>query len=236
MKVNAESIKGTTRTPLAVQAWGESTRKGNTLYLHVFSWPKDGKLIVGGLKSKVSGAYLLADSGKSPLAVSRANELDVRIDVPNGAPDSVDSVVVVTCEGEFACDSARLLLPRAENALRVFDGHLEGSPIRFGPGKKTDAYVIQWSQADNAVTWNVRVTEPTTFAISAIYDAGSAGGTYAVKTGGQSATVRPGKLQQDVLGTINFVAGNHQIKVVPEKIAGEELMNLRTLVLRPEEK
>ena len=26
-----------TRTPLPVQAWGESTRQGNTLYLHVLS-------------------------------------------------------------------------------------------------------------------------------------------------------------------------------------------------------
>ena len=49
--------KGRDRTPLAVQAWGESTRKGSTLYLHVFDWPKDGKLIVGGLKSNASGGF-----------------------------------------------------------------------------------------------------------------------------------------------------------------------------------
>ena len=55
-KVNGESIRGTTRTPLPVQAWGESTRKGNTLYLHVFDWPSDGKLVVGGLKTDVKGA------------------------------------------------------------------------------------------------------------------------------------------------------------------------------------
>ena len=65
MKINGESIHGTTRTPLAVQAWGESTRKRDTLYLHVFDWPADGKLVIGGLKSKVVGAYLLADSIKS---------------------------------------------------------------------------------------------------------------------------------------------------------------------------
>ncbi len=69
-KVNSESIRGTTRTPLPVQTWGESTlaapkpgeggRKGNTLYLHVFNWPTNGKLIVGGLKSKVKTAVPLA--------------------------------------------------------------------------------------------------------------------------------------------------------------------------------
>ena len=41
-KVNGESsIRGTKATPLAVQSWGETTRKGNKLYLHVFDWPED---------------------------------------------------------------------------------------------------------------------------------------------------------------------------------------------------
>ncbi|MFO1521341.1 MAG: alpha-L-fucosidase [Kiritimatiellia bacterium] len=48
-RVYGDSIRGTTRTPLAVQAWGESTRKENLLYLHVFEWPRDGRLVVGGL-------------------------------------------------------------------------------------------------------------------------------------------------------------------------------------------
>ena len=51
MKVNGESIYGTQKSPLPLQSWGVSTQKGNLLYLHVFAWPKDGKLIVGGLKT-----------------------------------------------------------------------------------------------------------------------------------------------------------------------------------------
>jgi alpha-L-fucosidase len=38
MSVNVESIRGTKRTPLDRQAWGDSTVKGNTVYLHVFEW------------------------------------------------------------------------------------------------------------------------------------------------------------------------------------------------------
>src|SRR5207248_11526434 len=111
MSVNAESIKGTERTPLPVQSWGESTRKGNTLYLHVFTWPKDGKVVLGGLKSNVSSAYLLGDSSKSPLKVNRSVDLDIKIDVPANAPDSADSVIVLNCDDEIACDPARLLSP-----------------------------------------------------------------------------------------------------------------------------
>ena len=48
MKVNGEAIYGTTASPFAKLAWGRSTTKlrkdGGTLYLHVFDWPKDGKL------------------------------------------------------------------------------------------------------------------------------------------------------------------------------------------------
>jgi hypothetical protein len=124
-KVNGKSIRGTTRTPLPVQAWGESTRKGNTLYLHVFDWPRDGKLVVGGLKSDVTKAHLLADPGK-PLAVTR-DGIDLVIDVPSQAPDLVNTVIALDCAGEPLADSARLLAVNVtSNSLRAFDAKLEG--------------------------------------------------------------------------------------------------------------
>ena len=47
MRGNGDSIYGTVRTPFAPFAWGETTVKGKTLYLHVFEWPRDGKLVIG---------------------------------------------------------------------------------------------------------------------------------------------------------------------------------------------
>src|SRR5205085_9967545 len=118
--------------------------------------------------------------------VNRSGDLDIQIDVPASAPDSADSVIVVNCDSEIACDPARLLSPTQENALRAFDAELHGKTMRFGPGKKTDAYVIQWSKPDETISWNVRVTQPTTFNVATLYDAASAGGMYAVKIGSQS--------------------------------------------------
>ena len=64
-KINGEeSIRGTQRTPLTVQSWGESTCKGDTLYLHIFQWPHEGRLLVGGLKNPVKKAWLLSDPYK----------------------------------------------------------------------------------------------------------------------------------------------------------------------------
>jgi alpha-L-fucosidase len=65
MKVNGESIYGTTASPFATElTWGRATRKGNTLYLHVFNWPADGTLKVPSVGSQPASASLLGgDSG-----------------------------------------------------------------------------------------------------------------------------------------------------------------------------
>jgi hypothetical protein len=235
MAVNGESIRGTSRSPLPVQTWGESTLKGDALYLHVFHWPQDGKLVVGGLKSDVRGAYLLSDAGKSPLPVERLNPLDVRVTVPNTAPDATDSVIVLTCAGAVDCDGSRLLLSTQRNELRVFDGSLAGRHIAFGQGKKENAYVEQWSQNDSRVGWTVRTTEPATFDVQAIYDAdpASAGSTYSVRIASQAlmGVVQPGKEQSHPLGAVRLEAVTHELRVDPVKIVGPELMRLRSLVL-----
>ena len=44
MALNGESIYGT-QAALFKPDWGRVTRKEGTLYLHVFDWPEDGKLI-----------------------------------------------------------------------------------------------------------------------------------------------------------------------------------------------
>ncbi len=235
MKINGESIHGTSRTPLAVQSWGESTVKGNRLYLHVFDWPSDGKLIVGGVKSNVKSAYLLSDTSKTALKLERMNDLDVRIAVPTAAPDPVDSVVVVDCQGEVTADPTRLLCTNNHNVLRVFDGQLVGHTIRFGQGKKENAYVEQWMSSGDAVAWPVRVNEAVKYNVTAIYDAEapSAGGAYAIRVGGQTlqGNVIAGSNQTQSLGTVQLQAGEHQIRVEPVRIAGGELMRLRSLVL-----
>ena len=193
-KVNGESIRGCDRTPLQVQTWGESTRKGNTLYLHVFNWPTNGQLVVGGLKSEVKRAYLSNDfMGKivkhlSSNHVSRLNPLEVCIDVPTNAPDAADSVVVLECDGDIVTDTARLLQPSfATEALRVFDAQLHGKGLRFGPGKTRDAHITGWTKADEFVSWPVRLNGDAAFDVSATYDAepDSAGNTFALAVGDQ---------------------------------------------------
>ena len=73
------------------------TQKPGKLYLHVFDWPKDGKLVVPGLAAKVRTAYLLADASRAALkTTARAGGVEVAL--PAQAPDAVASVVVLEIE------------------------------------------------------------------------------------------------------------------------------------------
>ncbi len=94
MRINGESIYGTTASPLGELPWGRCTAKPGKLYLHVFDWPKDEKLQVPGLRNKVIKAYLLADKERSELAVRRKGK-DKVITVPKEAPDKINTVIVL---------------------------------------------------------------------------------------------------------------------------------------------
>ncbi len=96
MKVNGEAIYGTTAGPLKkAPAWGRMTQKPGKLFLHVFDWPKDGKLVVPALEGEqAKSAYLLADPNRAPLAVA-SGPGGTEISVPAEAPDPVASVVVL---------------------------------------------------------------------------------------------------------------------------------------------
>jgi alpha-L-fucosidase len=96
LRVNGESIYGTSRGPFPYLSWGVATRKGGTLYLHVFDWPKNGKLVVP-LANEAKSARLLSNS--KSLSVQRAAGKLV-IDIPGTAPDAADSVIALDIEGE----------------------------------------------------------------------------------------------------------------------------------------
>lgn len=59
MKKNGETIYGVEPSPLPIFPWGRCTRKGDTLYLHIFKWSSDGTLFVPGLLSDVKKVYPL---------------------------------------------------------------------------------------------------------------------------------------------------------------------------------
>ena len=237
MKVNGESVKATERTPLPVQAWGESTRKGNTLYLHVLDWPRKGRVVIGGLKTPVKRAYLLADPKKASLPVEKLGDIDVALQAPAKAPDKIDSVIAVELEGAPAADKDRLLSSDVQvDVLRAFDGKISGG-LSFGAGKKTDSYVENWRSNSDSVWWPARLREPATFEVAIGYaaDKKSVGSTFVVRLGNKvlTGTVAETPDAPVVLGKVSLDPGKLHIAVEGNKIVGSELFRLRGLTLTP---
>ena len=257
-KASGDSIRHTERTPLAAQSWGESTLKGNNLYLHVFEWPKDGKLLVGGLNAEVAKASLLADP-KTPLPTERIGP-DLEITLPASAPDAADSVLMLECKNRPTGDMAQVLQTNTANKLSVFTAELLGPVDRkgwsLGKGTSITSHAKNWKTKDCAVRWKTRLAKPSRFQVMLHYDAPEAdktkietdggavaaksaqtfGGTFTVLIGNQTLK---GKLRQqgmDValeLGQISLAPGNLEIKIQADEITGKELMLLKSLTLLP---
>lgn len=257
-KVNGDSIRGTERTPLAPQSWGESTLKGNTLYLHVFDWPKDGKLLVGGLDAEVSSASLLADP-KAPLVFERIGP-DLQITLPAAAPDAADSVIALECKKRPTGDAARLLQANTTNTLSVFTAELLGPVDRkgwsLGKGTSITAHAKGWKTKDCVVRWKTRLTRPSTFQVTVHYDAPEAdkakietdggpiaaksqpsfGGKFSILIGNQTLQGKVSQTGMNValdLGQIALEPGTCDIAIKADEITGKELMLFKSLTLTP---
>jgi alpha-L-fucosidase len=103
MKVNGESIYGTTASPFAPVTWGRITKKeGNNssvLYLHVFDWPKDEKLFLPGLSNQILSAKLLGSSEKIK---AKSEKEGIEIKLPAIQPNKIASVIKLELKGTIA--------------------------------------------------------------------------------------------------------------------------------------
>ena len=106
MKVNGEAIYGTTASPFKQQLpWGRCTKRvtahDTTLYLHVWDWPTNGKLLVPGLQNKIAKAYLLKSNfpGWHKKLKTANDAAGVTIAVPKDAPDKISSTIVLKLKG-----------------------------------------------------------------------------------------------------------------------------------------
>jgi alpha-L-fucosidase len=240
MSTNLESIRGTTRTPLPVQSWGQSTVKGSRLYLHVFEWPTSGRLRVAGLQTEVVRGYLLGDTSRSPLAVTRRDPLDVEVQLPTSAPDPWDSVVVLECDGAIRGDRARLVAADATTSLHVFDGRLIGSGIRTADGKRDRDVVMGWNVVDSGIEWRIRADESARYSVRARYTSGEAGdgGSCVLAADDKvltTVTVTPsaGAFTTAELGEVSLAAGAATLSIRAKQVSGAELMRLQRIELVP---
>lgn len=90
LKVNGDSIYGTTYGPLQNLPFGKTTAQGDIIYLHVFAWPSTRTLQLNELSGEVSNVSVLATGEKLQF---KQESSGVAISVPSAAPDPYDSVL-----------------------------------------------------------------------------------------------------------------------------------------------
>jgi alpha-L-fucosidase len=90
MAKNGETIYGTRGGPITPRSWGVSTKKGNTVYLHVLDW-KDDYLALPDLPG-AKEAHLFGSNAKLDLQKLNGGML---LHLPAGVRDPVDTIVVM---------------------------------------------------------------------------------------------------------------------------------------------
>ncbi|MDP9173778.1 MAG: alpha-L-fucosidase [Planctomycetota bacterium] len=98
MQTNSQAIYDTQASPfLKPPQWGRATQKTNpdgttTLYLHIWTWPADGKLPVPGIKQTPTSAHLLTGNATVP---TEQTPDGLTLTLPATAPDPNVSVVAL---------------------------------------------------------------------------------------------------------------------------------------------
>lgn len=251
MKVNGEAVYGTSPSPFKRLPWGRCTQKkdgANTiLYLHVFSWPVGGKLVVPGLRNAVRSAYLLDGRRAVPFAqpvelVPLSGSNDVTLTLPATAPDPISSTVVLKIVGKpdvaptyVGQDAAGVL------KLSAADAVTHGG-IQYEAGDNHDN-LGYWTDPADWAEWPVTITRPGTFTVTAEI-AAQGSGSFTVAADGRRikeqsvmgtapTTGDYAKFQTVTLGTLIIAAPGPTVISVHPVAAGWQPMNLRSLTLTP---
>jgi alpha-L-fucosidase len=240
MKVNGASIYGTTASPFRATPWGRCTARSGKLYLHVFNWPTDGRLVVPGLRNKVSKAYLLA----APEQACRVTpgEEQVTVAVPRQMPDALDTVVVLEIEG--AVDTAPAYIEQSQDGtinLKAAEATINGDTAQYESGNGRDNIGF-WTNPDDSVSWALHITQPGTFQVQVTYACapGTADAEYRVSVGERKVigTVRDTggwtNFTEEQLGTMELSSpGKYTLTVKPQSMPHYAVMNLKAIQLRP---
>jgi len=241
MKVNSEAIYATTANPFKRLSWGRctktATRDGVTLYLHVFQWPTDGKLLVPGLKNRAEKAWLLSDAKKTSLALEPGPE-GVTITLPATAPDPISSTVVLKVKGALDIQ-ASTITQEADGSLVLpaIEARLHGDQLKYEAGDQHDN-IGYWLNPDEWVDWEFKATKAGKFEVTADI-AGLDTTSFVVGLGSQkvkttvNATGDYAKFRVTKIGTLEIaVPGPVMLTFRPVK-EGWHPLNLKAVRFKP---
>jgi len=207
LRRNGEAVYDTGAGPFRYLAWGRATQKPGRLFLHVFDWPKDGRLLVpvaGGIKR----VYPLGRPDEN--LATKATKAGVEIAVPAQGWDPVVSVMVAEVEGPLV--AVRQGISAGDDGrftLGAGNGVPHGLHIRVQGGD-----VVEW-RSGYYMTWPIYVETPGRYRLEVTYatrdaTADPAGFQFLLENAKLAATLPPTKSPADfstiIVGEIDATA------------------------------
>lgn len=92
LHVYGASVYGTRGGPIRPRSWGATTRRGDSIFVHVLDWPDD-VLALPDVGTQVTGAAMLRDGSRIKFSQSARG---LTLELPTAMPDEIDRVVVLT--------------------------------------------------------------------------------------------------------------------------------------------
>lgn len=174
LKVNGDAIYGSKASPFAYLSWGRATTKNNKLYLHVFDYPKDGKIKIP-LTVAVTKAYLL--SNPSTIIKTLVKDKYTYLELPANAADKIATVVVVELKGEAKTSLA--------NPVPSFNKTVTASSTLEDKNDKWNTKNVV--DNNSKTSWRAAATDSTAWLSIDLGEATSIGAVALTEAGGRSA-------------------------------------------------
>jgi alpha-L-fucosidase len=171
LKVNGESIYGTTASPFAFLSWGRATTKQNKLYLHVFQKPSDNQLKIP-LQGRIQKAYLLTNPDITLKVTSRGNYQYIQL--PAALSDKIATVIVTEVDGEI---KSSLLEPiPSQGKLATSSSTLPDPKAKYQPSFAFDNNTrTSWKAVASDTTGWLQIDLGAAYSVGAVSLSESAG-------------------------------------------------------------
>jgi alpha-L-fucosidase len=232
---------------------GRCTAKPGQLFVHVFEWPHNRELVVPGIRSPISKAYLLADPQKTPLNI-RQEDGDLILEIiaarlPAEAFHEHNTVIALEYEGELQTLEKPILIdPSYRSSLTPDRANLTGERLTYSfhnvwhDLNRRGYHVDHWTEPDATMSWPVRSIRKGRYEVYIRYGApaGCEQNAYEICLGdkvlvgnvqptGDWYTYRSFRVGEMEIGAADELT----LTVKPKALAGCSLMNLKEVSLVP---
>jgi alpha-L-fucosidase len=224
--------------------WGDITTSGSSLFLSVFEWPKDGRLWLPGLKTRITGARLLNTAGNNAVQFTKGPGDWTVFTLPCQPSDKPVSVVEVMLDGpaaQAAVGSDYGIYPNIAVQLLAEFGKVTGAERKkvswmekFGEWKHVDQ-ISKWEE-NGEVKWSIDVPEAGYY-YAGLHYKGEERLVWRISTGEgellQNQQGATGKYSTYPMGIIGFKKPGKHVVSVSLVSGNRETSSLESLVITP---